>query len=87
MDIVALMVAMTLAFSGVNSVSEVFSGFGNSVVIMIAGLFVVGEGLFRTGVAAAVGQWILNMGCNTEARILLFLLPVIATFFIKNFQL
>ncbi len=79
MDIVALMVAMTLAFSGVISVSEVFSGFGNSVVIMIAGLFVVGEGLFRTGVAAAVGQWILNMGGNSEARLLLFLLPVIAT--------
>ncbi len=79
MDIVALMVAMTLAFSGVISVSEVFSGFGNSVVIMIAGLFVVGEGLFRTGVAAAAGQWILNMGGNSEARLLLFLLPVIAT--------
>ncbi len=79
MDIVALMVAMTLAFSGVISVSEVFSGFGNSVVIMIAGLFVVGEGLFRTGVAAAAGQWLLSMGGNSEARLLLFLLPVVAT--------
>lgn len=78
MDIVALLVAMTLAFSGVISVSEVFSGFGNSVVIMIAGLFVVGEGLFRTGVAASAGQWILNMGGNSETRLLLFLLPVIA---------
>ena len=58
MDIVALMVAMTLAFSGIVTPSEVFSGFGMPVVVMIAGLFVVGEGLFRTGIAAAAGKWL-----------------------------
>ncbi len=79
MDIVALMVAMTLAFSGVISVTEVFSGFGHSVVVMIAGLFVVGEGLFRTGVAAAAGQWLLRMGGTSEAKLLLFLIPLVAT--------
>ena len=79
MDIVALMVAMTLALSGIITVTDVFSGFGNSVVIMIAGLFVVGEGLFRTGVAAAAGQWLLRMGGTSETRLLLFLIPLVAT--------
>jgi di/tricarboxylate transporter len=79
MDIVALMVAMTLAFSGLISVSEVFSGFGQPIVIMIAGLFVVGEGLFRTGVAAAAGQWLLNVGGDSETRLLMYLIPVVAT--------
>lgn len=59
MDIVALMVALTLALSGLIEPAQVFSGFGAPVVVMIAGLFIVGEGLFRTGIAAAAGQWLL----------------------------
>ena len=78
MDIVALMVAMTLAFSGLVTPKEVFSGFGMPVVVMIAGLFVVGEGLFRTGIAAAAGQWLLKVGGDSEVRLLLFLIPLVA---------
>ena len=50
MDLVALMVVTVLAVSGIVTPAEAVSGFGNSTVIMIAALFVVGEGLFRTGV-------------------------------------
>lgn len=78
MDIVALMVVVVLALSGIITPTEAVSGFGNSVVIMIAGLFVVGEGLFRTGVAAAAGNWLLRVGGDSETRLLLFLLPVVA---------
>ncbi len=78
MDIVALMVALTLALSGLITPAEVFSGFGAPVVVMIAGLFIVGEGLFRTGIAATAGQWLLHVGGDSEVRLLLFLIPVIA---------
>ncbi|MCP4076282.1 MAG: SLC13 family permease [Gammaproteobacteria bacterium] len=78
MDIVALMVALTLALSGLITPAEVFSGFGAPVVVMIAGLFIVGEGLFRTGIAAAAGQWLLRVGGENEVRLLLFLIPLIA---------
>lgn len=78
MDIVALMVALTLALSGLIEPAQVFSGFGAPVVVMIAGLFIVGEGLFRTGIAAAAGQWLLKVGGNSELRLLFFLLPVVA---------
>ncbi len=78
MDIVALLVVVVLATSGIISPAEAISGFGNSVVIMIAGLFVVGEALFRTGVAAAAGNWLLKVGGDSETRLLLFLLPVVA---------
>ena len=78
MDIVALMVALTLALSGLITPAEVFSGFGAPVVVMIAGLFIVGEGLFRTGIAASAGQWLLRVGGDSEVRLLLFLIPVIA---------
>lgn len=78
MDAVALGVMVVLAVSGVITPAEAVSGFGESVVIMIAGLFLVGEGLFRTGVAASVGRWIMRVGGNSETRLLLLLLPVIA---------
>ncbi len=78
MDLVALLVVVVLAASGIITPTEAVSGFGNSVVIMIAGLFVVGEGLFRTGIAAAAGNWLLRVGGRSEVRLLLFLLPVVA---------
>ncbi|MBN1005530.1 SLC13 family permease [Amphritea pacifica] len=78
MDMVAMMVVVVLTVSGVITPAETVSGFGQSLVVMIAGLFVVGEGLFRTGVAAAVGDWILRMGGQSERRLLLVLIPVVA---------
>lgn len=78
MDGVALTVVVVLALSGVITPAEAVSGFSEPVVIMIAGLFVVGEGLFRTGVAARIGHWIMQVGGTSELRLLLLLLPVIA---------
>lgn len=78
MDVVALMVVVSLALSGIITPAEAVSGFGQPIVVMIAALFVVGEALFRTGVSAAVGQWLLRVGGNSEVRLLLFLLPAVA---------
>ncbi len=78
MDIVALMVVVALALSGIITPAETVSGFGQSVVVMIAGLFIIGEGLFRTGVAAALGNWLLRVGQGSEVRLLSFLIPVVA---------
>ena len=73
-DIVALLVVLALMLSGVLSVSEALSGFGNPVVIMVAGLLVIGEMLDRTGVAAAVGDFILKKGGASETRLLVALM-------------
>ena len=73
-DIVALLVVLALILSGVLSVSEALSGFGNPVVIMVAGLLVIGEMLDRTGVAAAVGDFILEKGGASETRLLVALM-------------
>ncbi|KAA0874285.1 SLC13 family permease [Nitrincola tapanii] len=78
MDLVALMVVAVLAVSGIISPTQAVSGFGDPVIIMIAALFVVGEALFRTGVAATAGNWLLRVGDGSETRLLLFLLPVVA---------
>ena len=59
-DVVAILVILALMLSGLLSSNEALAGFGDPVVILIAGLFVVGEGLFRTGVAFAIGNWLMR---------------------------
>lgn len=77
-DVVALLVVLALMLSGVLSVGEALAGFGNSVVILVAGLLVVGEMLARTGVARAVGDWILKKGGTDEARLLVLIMVAAA---------
>jgi len=73
-DMVALFVVLALMLSGVLTVSEALSGFSNSVVIIVAGLLVVGEMLDRTGVARAVGDWILMKGGTSETKLLMLIM-------------
>ena len=78
MDMVALMVIVVLAVSGVITPAESVAGFGESIVIMIAALFVVGEGLFRTGIAGSAGRLLLRLGGSSEVRLLLLMIPMVA---------
>ena len=78
MELVALMAVLALCLSGIITPSEAVSGFGQSIVVMIAALFVVGEALFRTGVAASVGNLLLKVGGDSESRLLLILMPAVA---------
>ena len=73
-DIVALLVVLALMLSGVLSAGEALSGFGSPVVILVAALLVVGEMLDRTGVARAVGDWILKKGGTHETRLLILIM-------------
>lgn len=78
MDLVALLVVVILAASGIVTPAEAVSGFGSSLVLMIAGLFVVGEAMMHTGIASATGNWISRVGGDNEIRLLLVLLPIVA---------
>ena len=69
-DVVSLLVVVTLILSGVLSVGSALSGFGSPVIIIVAGLLVIGEMLDRTGVARAVGDWILQRGGKNEIQLL-----------------
>jgi di/tricarboxylate transporter len=78
LDITAALVMILLAVSGVLTASEAVSGFGNPLVMLIAGLFVVSEGLNRTGVAPWIGLKIASFAGNGETQLLLVLMPVVA---------
>jgi len=73
-DIVALLVVLALILSEVLTVGEALAGFGSPVVILVAGLLVVGEMLARTGVARAVGNSILKHGGGNETRLLVLIM-------------
>ena len=51
MDAVALIMIAVMPFTGVISMNEALAGFSDSNIVLIAALFVIGEGLVRTGVA------------------------------------
>ena len=78
LDLTAAMVIIALALSGILTPAEAVSGFGNPLVMLIAGLFVVSEGLNRTGVAAWIGMQIANLTSASETRLILLLMPVVA---------
>ena len=55
-DVVALLIILALILGDILPVNQVVAGFGDPLILLIAGLFVVGEGLVRTGVAYQVGE-------------------------------
>lgn len=65
-DAVALLAMVALPFTGVVSMGETLEGFGNSNVILIAAMFVIGEGLARTSVAQRLGDWLVARGGETS---------------------
>jgi len=77
-DVVALLVIVALSLGGILPVSEAVAGFGDPVVVLIAGLFVVGEGLVRTGVANRIGVWLTEVAGASETRLLVLLMLTVA---------
>ncbi len=78
MDVVALLVMVALPLSGVLSVQESLAGFADPNVILIAALFVIGEGLVRTGVAYRIGEWLTRRAGSSETRLLVLLMLAVA---------
>lgn len=74
MDIVVVLVMLVFSLSGILTVEEVFAGFSDPNIILIALLFIVGEGLVRTGVAYQVSEWLLKASRNSESRVLIFMM-------------
>ena len=76
-DIVALCALVALLISHILTPTEALSGFSNSVVIMMVGLFVVGGAIFQTGLAKMISSRILKLAGKSELR--LFLLVMLVT--------
>lgn len=78
MDAVGLLVIVVLPLSGIVSIEEALSGFADPNIVLIATLFVIGEGLVRTGVAQRIGDWLAATAGQSEARMIVLLMIIVA---------
>ena len=76
-DLVAICALLALLLCQVLNPTEALSGFSNTTVIMMVGLFIVGGGIFQTGLAKMIGSKVMTLAGNSELR--LFLLVMIVT--------
>src|SRR5262249_4954131 len=75
---VAWLVPAVLPFTGKRvSMGEALAGFSDSNIVLIAALFVIGDGLVRTGVARGLGDWLLAKAGRSEIRLVALLMVVV----------
>jgi len=86
MDLVALLVLLALAVTGLVTPEEAFSGFSNPAVITVAAMFVLSTGISHTGAMGHIGERMVAFAGNSEARLILVSMLVAAVFsaFINN---
>ena len=78
MDAIALLVIVAFILSDTLTLNEAFSGFSDPNVILIAALFIIGDGLVRTGVATSMGAWLINVAGSSETKMLVYLMLTVA---------
>jgi len=59
-DVVALMIMILLMYTGILTTKEALSGFSNPATITIGAMFVVSEGIRRTGAAQMLSDFVLE---------------------------
>ena len=74
MDLVALLVLCALAVSGLVTVNEAFAGFSNSAVITVWAMFILSEGLTRTGIADIIGRQVMRLAGRREIAMIIVIM-------------
>lgn len=85
-DLVALCALTLLLVFNILTPEEALSGFSNSVVIMMIGLFVMGGAIFQTGLAKMISSKMLQLAGTSETRLFLLVMLVTAAIgaFVSN---
>lgn len=78
LDLIALVALLSLLLTGILTPGEALAGFADPVVIMIAGLFVVGAAIFESGIANLTGSWLGNLAGTNPLRLTALIMLVTA---------
>ncbi len=70
-DLIALLVLLALALSGLVTPTDAVAGFSSPVVVTVCSIYVLSAGLYRAGVAGWLGQQILRFGGGNPTQLLL----------------
>ncbi|TAH37300.1 MAG: SLC13 family permease [Planctomycetota bacterium] len=71
LDAIGLALIVVLVAVGILDYKTAVAGFGNKAILTIAGLYVVGEGLTRTGAVEFIARAVLHMSGGGTRRILI----------------
>lgn len=82
-DVVALCALLVLVLTNTLTTTEALAGFSNPVVVMMAGLFVVGGGILQSGLAKIISGKIMGLAGDSNLR--LFLMVMVVTAVIGGF--
>jgi di/tricarboxylate transporter len=77
-DVVAVLIVIALAVTGLLPPAQALSGFGSEPAIVVASIFVLSAGLHRTGVAEALGRLIGRWAGDSWARAIAVIMPSVA---------
>jgi di/tricarboxylate transporter len=77
-DVVAMMVLVTLALTGLITAEDAVSSFRNPAVITVGAVFVLSAGLSRTGVAGILGRQVLRLAGDSELLLVILIMAVAA---------
>src|SRR5215468_5074542 len=78
--VVATGAALALFFTGVLTMPEALTGFGDPVVVLIAALLAIAVAVEITGVGAWAGQLLLRLGGRSENTLMVALMVIAAIF-------
>jgi len=79
MDVVALLVLASLVLTGLVSPPDAVAGFSNAAVIAVWAMFILSDGLTRTGIADIIGQSVLRMAGRHEVRMIVVIMLTAGT--------
>jgi di/tricarboxylate transporter len=74
MDLVALLVLGALAATGLVMPSAALAGFSNAAVLTVWAMFILSEGLTRTGIARILGEQVLGIAGRGEIRLIIVIM-------------
>ncbi|HEX8196053.1 MAG TPA: SLC13 family permease [Pyrinomonadaceae bacterium] len=77
-DIVAILLVIGLVMTGVLTIQEGVAGFGNDIIITIAGLFILTGGLVKTGIVDEVGRRLHRIAGSNEFLLTILIMVVAA---------
>jgi len=74
MDLVALLVLGALAVTELVTPEDALAGFSNSAVVTVWAMFILSEGLTRTGIADIIGRQVLRVAGTREVPMILVIM-------------
>lgn len=79
-DLVAILIVLALAITGVLSPEEALAGFGSEPAIVVVSIFVLSGAMEQTRLADWIGRWIGRMAGTTYHRMIAVIMPMVALF-------